>query len=392
MSESTSVLSFTSIEDAIRVGIRGVIEGLLEEELTARLDRARYARGGHGYRNGHRERTVCTSVGSLELSVPRARIETLEGVKEYRTSLLPRNRLMSPRVRSLIVTCYLCGVSTRKVRRALGMILGSRGSRSSVSRSLKELAPDWEAWKSRDLSKDGVVRLILDGFSVRCRVGNEVLRMSVLMAMGVLADGQKVLLAVHGMGGESKAAWKDVLEDLTGRGLGCPALCMIDGSKGLRAALEAVWPTALVQRCTVHKERNLLGYVPRELSAELAADYRRMIYAPGAKAALKERARFLAKWRKKCPKVAASLEEAGAELFTFLKFPVEQWSGIRSTNAIENLNREFRRRVKVQGGQPSSEDACMLFWALLSSAAVTLSRVDGWKTFDKPIKEVKLTA
>jgi len=392
MSESTSVLSFASIEDAIRVGTRGVIERLMEEELTARLDRARYARGGHGYRNGHRRRTLCTSVGTLELSVPRARIETLEGVKEYRPSLLPRNRTMSPRVITLIGTCYLCGVSTRKVRRALGMVLGGRGSRSAVSRSLKELAPEWEAWKARDLSKDGVVRLILDGFSVRCRVGNEVLRMSVLLAMGVLADGQKVLLAVHGMGGESKAAWKEVLEDLAGRGLECPALCMIDGSKGLRAALEEIWPNALVQRCTVHKERNLLGYSPGGLSAELAEDYRRMIYAPGAKAALKERARFLAKWRKKCPRVAASLEEAGAELFTFLRFPVEQWSGIRTTNAIENLNREFRRRAKVQGAQPGSEDVCMLFWALLSSGAITLSRVDGWKTFDIPIKEVKLAA
>ncbi|MFI5384988.1 MAG: IS256 family transposase [Fimbriimonadales bacterium] len=392
MSDSTSVSLFSSVEDAVRVSIRDLIEGILEEELTTQLARARYERGGVGYRNGHRERTIYTVHGAVALSVPRGRIQTSEGVREFRPSLLPAHRRMSPRATALIVACYLCGVSTRKVQRALALALGGNVSRSTVSRCLATLKPTWEVWKSRDLSKDGVVRLILDGFSVRVRLACEVLRISVLVAMGVLADGQKVLLSLHGMGGESKEAWREVLEDLLERGLGCPELCMIDGSKGLRAALGDVWPQALVQRCTVHKERNLLAYAPEDLHEELTYDYKRMIYAPTAQEVVRERARFLGKWRKKCPKVATSLEEAGAELFTFLRFPMRQWKGIRTTNAIESLNKEFRRRVKVQGTQPGPESVCMLLWALLSSGAVTVSRIDGWQTIHQPIQEDHLAA
>ena len=393
MSESTSVSFFTSIEELVRAKVRDFVEAVAEDELTMILDRAPYERGGSGYRNGRRTRTVTTSIGTFELSMPRARVWTPEGEREFRPSVLPLSkRRLSERAVELIIATYLCGVSCRKSRVALAQALGHNVSKSTVSRCLALLRPEWEAWQKRDLSETPVLRLILDGFCVSARMGGKALRISVLAAMGVLADGSKVLLALKGMGGESKEAWRELLDDLAARGMPVPSVCIIDGSKGLRAALSELWPATLVQRCTVHKERNLLGYTPEPLHEELKADYSRMMYAPTAEDAVQERSAFLAKWSAKCPKAAKSFEEAGDELFTFLKFPPAQWKSLRTTNCIERLNEEFRRRVKVQGVQPSADSVCMLFWALLASGAVFLHKVHGWETLSEPPREVHLAA
>jgi putative transposase len=179
------------------------------------------------------------------------------------------------------------------------------------------------------------------------------------------------------MGGESEAAWRAFLDDLVARKLATPDLLIIDGAPGLEAALAALWPTVPVQRCTVHKHRNLLAHAPKKLHDEISADYTDMIYAKVVEA---RRKAFVRKWRLKCPAVAASLEEAGANLFTFLLYPPDQWKSIRTTNAIERLHEEFKRRIKTQCLLPCAETACMLFWALLASGQITLRRVDGWDT------------
>jgi putative transposase len=202
----------------------------------------------------------------------------------------------------------------------------------------------------------------------------------VLVALGVRRDGQKVLLSLRNMGGESEAAWRAFLDDLVARKLATPDLLIIDGAPGLEAALAALWPTVPVQRCTVHKHRNLLGHAPKKLHDEISADYTDMIYAKTVKAVEARRKAFVRKWRLKCPAVAASLEEAGANLFTFLLYPPDQWKSIRTTNAIERLHEEFKRRIKTQCLLPCAETACMLFWALLASGQITLRRVDGWDT------------
>ena len=183
---------------------------------------------------------------------------------------------------------------------------------------------------------------------VKVRLDKRSTGISVLVALGVRRDGQKVLLGLHNMGGESEAAWRAFLDDL--------------------------------QRCTVHKHRNLLAHAPKKLHDEISADYTDMIYAKTVKAVEARRKAFVRKWRLKCPAVAASLEEAGANLFTFLLYPPDQWKSIRTTNAIERLHEEFKRRIKTQCLLPCAETACMLFWALLASGQITLRRVDGWDT------------
>ena len=217
------------------------------------------------------------------------------------------------------------------------------------------------------------------------RLDKKATSISLLVALGVREDGQKVLLAVKNMGGESAEAWRALLDDLLKRGMQTPDLVMVDGGKGLDAAPAALWTNVPVKRCTVHKHRNLLAHAPERLHEDISADYTAMIYA-ATKAEIETRRKaFIRKWRLKHRAVADSLEEAGDRLFTFARFPPDQWRSIRTTNAIERLHEEFKRRVKTQTALPSAETAAMLFWALLASGQITMRKVDGSKTLaDKP--------
>ena len=249
----------------------------------------------------------------------------------------------------------------------------------------RKVQTDWQAWCRRSLADEDVVRLILDGTVVRVRLDRKATSISLLVVLGIRRDGQKVLLAVRNMGGESEAAWRGLLDDLIWRGLPAPNLVIIDGAAGLEKALGLVWPDALVQRCTVHKHRNLLAHAPERLHEEMSADYNDMIYAGTLKEIETRRKSFIRKWRLKCRAVADSLEEAGDRLFTFSRLPDSQWRSARTTNAIERLHEEFKRRIKTQTVLPSAETAAMLFWALLASGQIAMRKVDGWQTLaEKP--------
>jgi putative transposase len=176
------------------------------------------------------------------------------------------------------------------------------------------------------------------------------------------------------MAGESKAAWRALLDDLVKRGLKTPELAIVDGAPGIEKALAARWSDMLVQRCTVHKHRNLLAHAPVRLHDELSADYKDMIYAETKQEIEAKRKAFIRKWRLKCRAVADSLEEAGDKLFTFTRFPKSQWKSIRTSNAIERLHEEFKRRIKTQTVLPSAETAAMSFWALLASGQITMRK------------------
>jgi len=284
---------------------------------------------------------------------------------------------------ALIASAYLSGTNTRRVRRALAALFRGAVGKDTVSRIWRKVKGDWDAWNARSLAEEPIIRLILDGTVVRVRLDRKSTPISLLIALGVRQDGQKVLLAVKNMGGESEAAWRTLLDDLVKRGLRTPELVIADGAPGLEKALAALWPDVLVQRCTVHKHRNLLAHAPERLHEEISADYRDMIYAATKQEVEAKRKAFLRKWRLKCPAVAASLEEAGDKLFTFTRFPRSQWKSIRTSNAIERLHEEFKRRIKTQALLPSAETAAMLFWALLASGQITMRKVDGWETLDE---------
>src|SRR6266404_6092051 len=167
-----------------------------------------------------------------------------------------------------------------------------------------------------------------------------------------------------------------------------PELLIVDGGQGLERAIAAVWDGVPVQRCTVHKHRNLLAHAPERLHEEVTADYTDMIYAATPAQIESRRKAFIRKWRLKCRAVADSLEEAGDRLFTFTRLPPSQWRSARTTNAIERLHEEFKRRIKTQTVLPSAETAAMLFWALLASGQINMRKVDGWQTLaTKPIDQ-----
>ena len=228
------------------------------------------------------------------------------------------------------------------------------------------------------------MRLILDGTVVRVRLDRKATAISLLVVIGVREDGQKVLLAVKNMGGETTEAWRAVLDDLVGRGLRRPHFLIVDGAPGLEKALAAVWDGVPTQRCTVHKHRNLLAHAPERLHEEISADYTDMIYAATAEEIEARRKAFLRKWRLRHRAVADSLEEAGDKLFAFTRLPPSQWKSARTTNAIERLHEEFKRRIKTQTVLPSADTAAMLFWALLASGQITMRKVDGWHSLATP--------
>src|SRR5215467_14452690 len=388
---------FDPIEKGVRERVRGFIEELIEAELEEALSRPRYGRAAPteagnapcGHRHGHRSRTVMGTFGRVEINVPRARLKASEGkTTEWRSKTLPAYQRRTRAADALIAGAYLAGTNTRRVRRALAALFGGAVGKDVVSRVWRKVQGDWEAWNNRSLADEPIVRLILDGTVVRVRLDRKATAISLLVVLGVRDDGQKVLLAIKSMGGESAEAWRSVLDDLIRRGLRPPEFLIVDGSGGLDSAIAAVWDGVPVQRCTVHKHRNLLAHAPERLHDEVTADYNDMIYAATREEITARRKAFIRKWRLKHRAVADSLEEAGDRLFAFTRLPPSQWRSVRTTNAIERLHEEFKRRIKTQTVLPSADTAAMLFWALLASGQINMRKVDGWKTLaTKPIDQ-----
>jgi transposase-like protein len=280
--------------------------------------------------------------GPSEITVPRARLDTGQGrTTEWKSTVLRAYQRRTLAADALIASTYLSGTNTRRVRRALAALFGGAVSKDTVSRVWRKVKSDWDAWNARSLSEEPIVRLILDGTVVRVRLDRRATSISLLVVIGVREDGQKVLLSIKSMGGETTEAWRAVLDDLIERSLRRPDFLVTDGAPGLLKALAAVWDGVPVQRCTVHKHRNLLAHAPERLHEEISADYTDMIYAGSAEEVLERRKAFLRKWRLRHRPVADSLEEAGEALF----------------------------------------------WALLASGQIRMRKVDGWPTLAKPIAQ-----
>jgi putative transposase len=382
-----------TIEAEIRERIRGMIETIVDEELAAALGAGRSQRVGvrSGYRHGTRERQLSTSLGKTTIKLPRARLKGADGAEsEWHSRIIPRYQRRTERVDTALLGAYLSGVNSRRLRGALSPLLrGAPLSKDAVSRLVGRLRDEFMAWSTRDLAAEEVCYLFLDGWYPRVRIGKKRVRVPVLVVLGVCADGRRIVLAMRIAGQESEAAWRELLQSLVERHLGAPSLAVIDGNPGLLAALRAQWPVIAIQRCTNHKLRNLLAKAPAHLREELAEDYRRMVYADSREAVEQERVRFLRKWRLRCKAVVSSFEEAGDELFTFLQFPQSQWKALRTTNALERINEEFRRRTKTQASLPDEDSVLLLLYGLLRSGQIVLRRIDGRSDLPKPKPQLK---
>ncbi len=373
--------------DKLRGMVGGVIQELVAAELAEALQAARYQRPTdaetrRGDRHTQRSRELTTSLGPTTIQLQRARLfdDAGEPTQEWQSTRLPRYARRAPAVDNAILGADLAGTNTRRIRGALRPLLQDGPvSKSAVSRIIQTLKRAFEAWRTSPLTGKQIVFLFLDAIAVKVRSDRRVQTVPVLVAYGVHSNGDKELLAVRLMGSESGAAWHAMIDDLVARGLEPPVLCIIDGNAGLRRAVATAWPQTLVQRCVVHKLRNLEAHAPKRAIDEVRADFQSITTAENEKRARVAYARFVRSWQRRCESVVTSLKEAGDELLTFYRFPPSQWKCLRTTNMIERLHLEFRRRIKTQASLPNEGTVLRLFFALYQRGQIHMRRVDGWQ-------------
>jgi len=372
-----------SLSETVHEAVRGAIEQAVEEELQAMLGARPYERRAErsGYRNGTRTRTLTGPTGHVELTIPRGRLHRDDGsTEEWSSTVVPRYQRRMREINEAVAGVYLSGGNTRRIRGALRPLLKDAPlSKSAVSRIVGTLRVDWERWRQQSLSELKVVYLYMDAIALKVRSAGKVTSLPVLAAIAVLVDGSKQLVALEVCGSESGDAWEGFVQAMIARGLKAPRLCIVDGNAGLHRAIALSWPATRIQRCVVHKLRNILRKVPQHAHDEVTADFHLIVYASGMDEALAAREAFVKKWGKRCQGAVESLNEAGDDLLTYYAFPKEQWKTIRTTNVIERINEEFRRRVKTQCSFPSENCAVILLFSLVASGQINLRRIDGYE-------------
>jgi putative transposase len=380
------------LSEVARDRVRQALNQIAQEELTAFLGADAYARTEtrRGYRNGTKTRTVGTSFGPTELTVPRASIFDGERHQEWQSQIVPRYARRTREVDAALLGLYFGGVNTRRVQQAIRPLLkDSPLSKSSISRVIVQLQAYFENWRQRDLSGEDIRYMYLDATFMPVRCGGKAERLPIMVAIGVRSTGEKVLLSLAVMGVESTAAWSGFVTDLADRGLKRIRLAIVDGNKGLTRALLELWPNLPIQRCTVHKLWNLLGHAPKSLQGEVKEDYDPIINAGNIETAKAAYAAFMRKWSRKAESVARSLDDGGMDLLTFMRFPEEQWRSLKTTNIVERLNLEFRRRTKTQGVFPTQSSVLVLLFGLVASGMVRMRKIGGYEKMEAGVPPVE---
>jgi putative transposase len=328
---------------AARQAMKEVIETRMHNTVDAHLEQMRAA-GLPDRRNGSFSSHLLTEVGDLELRIPRTRTFSAH-------VLLKRFARRSASIERTILMAFLLGLSTRKVGPALLSILGEPVSPSTVSHIAKRLDQSVQAYHQRTLS-DQYEILVLDGIVMRRKTGVGAQRRTMLVALGIKGDGKKEIIDFRQATGESQSAWEGFMNHLHERGLKGESLKLIvvDGGKGLLAALPLVYGHVPIQRCWTHKTRNVLNYVKRADQQRVKRSLHRISHARNLREAQRAAQRFVARWKASYPKAVECLEKDLADLLTFLevKTPLAP-SVIRTTNAIERRFVEVRRRSRPMG-------------------------------------------
>lgn len=348
------------IEEEIRGAVKAVLEEILEAEISSHLGAAAGERSEarSGYRNGSYTRGLKTRVGELEIEVPRDRAGT------FRPGVFERYRRMESPLEEALLRAYLEGVSTRRVGDIAQALSGEGISASTMSRLNGRLSDRLQAWRERPLS-GAYAYLYLDGISLTVRWGGASERVSVLVAIGVSAEGFREVLACAAGFRESEESWRSLLRGLSQRGLQGVRLLISDAGAGLKAAMADFLPGAKWQRCTVHVMRNVLDKVPQTRRADVAAALKTIWHQENAQEARHKAARVLEQFAKSLPAAMRTLEGALEDSLTFYGLPREHWKMLRTNNPLERLMKEIRRRTKVAEQFPSEDSALLLVTARL---------------------------
>ncbi len=347
--------------DVLREGVRVLSQALMELEVSQHLGADRYERTADrtGQRNGYRERSWDTRVGSIELRVPRVR----DG--SYYPALLEPRRRAERALVAVVQEAYVQGVSTRRVD-DLVQALGLTGiSKSQVSRLCQELDAEVERFRTRRL--EGAYPYVwLDATFVKVREQGRVVSQAVVVAIGVRQSGEREVLGLDVGPSEDGAFWLAFLRTLVARGLGGVQLVVSDAHEGLKGAIAAVLSGASWQRCRVHFVRNALALVPKGAGAMVAATIRTVFAQPDAASAREQWRRVADGFRGRFPRLASLLDQAEADVLAYLAFPTMHWRQVWSNNPLERVNKEIKRRTDVVGIFPNTAAVLRLVGAVLA--------------------------
>jgi len=355
---------FEMIRFDIRETVGQYLTAMMNAELTHFLGRAPYERSAKevDHRNGSYDRDfTLKGIGEVQVKVPRDR----KG--DFKTQVIPRSKQYEEEISRDLSLMFLTGISTRSLSMISNRLIGRSISHTEISSANIELTKAVEKWRMRDLSQESIRYLFVDGVSFPMRVDGSIERVPVLVAIGVSEKGQKLVLALQAGDKESASSWRELFKDLKSRGLDKEnvILGIMDGLKGLETVFKEEFPKAKVQRCQLHVARNVLAKVPKKLKKVVADDMRSIFYAPSRKKAIKFFDALKRKWDKELPSAVSCLERSIDACLSFFDFPQDEWISLRTTNIIERLNKEFKRRTRSMEIL-AGESACYRLLAFIS--------------------------
>ena len=364
-STSTSIPEQEEFRQHLRRLAVSAVQGLIEQVMREELEQCIGASWGEctptrrGYRNGFYTRDLVTPTGRIEdLKVPRDRAGA------FHTQVFERYSRYEPEVAEALTDMFISGTSTQKVGKVAEKLLGVAPSASTVSRLNQALTEQYEAWRERRLLPHYRI-IYLDGIHFTVRHGSQTDATMILTALGVDLEGSREVLAFRACAEEDKEGWSCLLQDLRTRGVSEIDLLVTDGHDGLLAAVSALFPATLRQRCLVHKQRNVMSAIPKREYQEVVTDLTGIWKQEKKEEALLNLAAFKAKYQKRYPEAVRSLMEDEEHLLTFYVFPPVIHRYIRSTNAIESLFSNVRQRTD-QIDVFTTETSCLtIVWAVM---------------------------
>lgn len=355
------------LKDLVRSSVEETLNALLDKEADELVNAQKYERSAErqGYRSGHYKRNFQTTAGEVELNVPK-----LKGVP-FETAIIERYRRRESSVEEALIEMYLAGVSVRRVEDITEALWGTKVSPGTISNLNKKAYEHIEQWRTRPLSGK-YPYVYVDGVYLKRSWGGEIQNVSILVAIGVNEDGcREIIGAAEGMK-EDKDSWRTFFVWLRERGLDGVRLIIGDKNLGMLETIPEVFPDARYQRCTVHFYRNIFSVTPRNRMKAVSMMLK-AIHSQESKEAAREKAAQVAEKLKemKLSAAAKKLQDGIEETLTYMDFPTQHWSRIRTNNTIERLNREIKRRTKAIGAFPDGQSALMLVCARLRHVAGT---------------------
>lgn len=348
-------------DDGLARLVESVLNQVLDAQVTEHLQAGPHERteSRQGYRNGHRVRQMKTRVGTLDLLVPRVR----EG--GFSTKLFSRYQRSEQALVLALMEMVINGVSTRKVRRITEELCGTNFSKSTVSALCQRLDPTVHGWNERSLGDKAYPFVIVDALYIKVRKEGRVRSQSVLLAIGVNEDGYREILGLQVGDSESEASWSAYFSWLKERGLRGVDLVVSDDHRGLVKAVHRHFQGASWQRCQTHLTRNILDHCPKALRDEFHGRLRLVFDAPGETAARRILGDIIEEYGERAPRAVACLEQGFEDATAVLALPARYRRRLRTTNSVERLNQEIRRRERVIRIFPNVESVTRLMGALL---------------------------